>query len=230
MLIAVWSPKGGSGTSVVAAALALEAAQGGPVRMIDLEGDQPAIFGLAADPEVGIGNWLRGPVSTDAGALDSLLCPAPGGVAVIGRGVESIDEVDSSAGARLAMVLRDAPELSVADLGTARTPVGRALGELADVAIVVVRGCYLALRRSVHDPLVARATGLVVFEHPERPLRAREVADVLQRPVLASVPDRADIARAVDAGVLPTRPPVALVDPIATLVRRLDLGTWGRAA
>jgi MinD superfamily P-loop ATPase len=46
VLIALWSPKGGSGTSVVAASLALVAAERFEARLADLGGDQPAILGL----------------------------------------------------------------------------------------------------------------------------------------------------------------------------------------
>ena len=230
MLIAVWSPKGGSGTSVVAAALALEAAESGPVRVVDCSGDQSAIFGLAADPEPGVSTWLHAVPAVADDALGALACPAPGGVAVVGRGPDTLGTAPVDAGIRLALELSDAPELSVVDAGDARVPAVRAVVEHADVSIVVLRGCYLALRRAVHEPLVGSATGVVVLEHPDRPLRAREVADVVQRPVLGVVPERPEIARVVDAGVLPTRPPIALVDPIAALVRRLDLGTWGCAA
>jgi hypothetical protein len=230
MLVAVWSPKGGSGTSVVAAGLALEAAHGGPVRIVDLDGDQAAIFGLAADPEHGLGTWFAAAPDVAPDALEELSSPAPGGVELIGPGSEPIGVPGSNAVTHLAAVLRDGPALTVVDAGDIRTSAARLLVEAADISLVVIRGCYLALRRGVHEPLVAAATAIVAVEQSARPLRAREIADVLQRPVLASVPDLPEIARVVDAGVLPMRPPLALVDPIATLVRRLDLGTWGQVA
>lgn len=46
MLVVCWLPKGGVGTSVVAAALALRAAADGTeTLLVDLAGDQPAILG-----------------------------------------------------------------------------------------------------------------------------------------------------------------------------------------
>ena len=51
MLVCCWSPKGGSGVSVFAAACALTLARaGGGVRLADLDGDQPSILGLPSDP------------------------------------------------------------------------------------------------------------------------------------------------------------------------------------
>ena len=72
-LLAFWSPKGGSGTSVIAAACALHAAQTtGSVRLVDLCGDQPAILGLGADPETGVADWLAAGPTAPTDALDRL--------------------------------------------------------------------------------------------------------------------------------------------------------------
>ena len=68
-LLAFWSPKGGSGTSVTAAAVAIQAAKvRRPVRLVDLRGDLPAVLGLGADPATGVADWLAaGPTApTDA--------------------------------------------------------------------------------------------------------------------------------------------------------------------
>ena len=59
-LLTLWSPKGGSGTSVFAAACALVLARGPGARLVDLGGDQPAIFGLGAEPRTGRHRLARG--------------------------------------------------------------------------------------------------------------------------------------------------------------------------
>src|SRR4051794_3138419 len=59
MLIACWSVKGGSGTSVVAASLALllsDSDQGAV--LADLDGDLPAVLGLPTPSGPGLGDWL----------------------------------------------------------------------------------------------------------------------------------------------------------------------------
>ncbi len=56
--------------------------------------------------------------------------------------------------------------------------------------VVVVRGCYLTLRRAVRAPALACTTGAVLVEEPGRSLSRREVVDVLGVPVLARVPFR----------------------------------------
>ena len=59
MFIICRSPKGGVGTSVVAAALALRHAHAGhPTVLIDLAGDQPDLLDVAPPSSLGIGDWV----------------------------------------------------------------------------------------------------------------------------------------------------------------------------
>src|SRR5262245_13680370 len=80
LLIALWSAPGGSGTSVFTAGCALVLARDdrdsgrvGGVRVADLAGDLPAIFGLGADPEVGLADWLAAGAEAPTEALDRFL-------------------------------------------------------------------------------------------------------------------------------------------------------------
>ena len=58
MFVICRSPKGGVGTSVVAAALALRHAHAGhPTVLVDLAGDQPDLLGVAPSSSLGIGDW-----------------------------------------------------------------------------------------------------------------------------------------------------------------------------
>src|SRR5260221_3931808 len=72
MLVCFWSPKGGSGTSVVAAAAALVLARETDARIIDLAGDQPAVLGLAHDPVPGLADWMRAGPGAPVDALEHL--------------------------------------------------------------------------------------------------------------------------------------------------------------
>lgn len=215
MLLALWSPKGGSGTSVVAAAGALVLARGpaGGCRLVDFAGDQPAIFGLASDPELGVADWLDAGPEAPTEALDRLLVEVAPGIALLpaGAGARTLQpRASAESGAALAVSLRDLPVPVVADCGRAEDPAARAFAEVADARVVVVRGCYLALRRAVRSPLLESCTGAVLVDEPGRSLTRREIADVLGIPVLARVPMRDAVARAVDAGVLGARLPDVL--------------------
>jgi hypothetical protein len=228
MLVCFWSPKGGSGTSVVAAAAALVLAGEGPARVADLAGDLPAVLGLAADPDLGLHDWLRAGPEAPADALARLGIDAGRGLVLLPAGAGDVSAAPPEAGAALAMALRADPRPTVVDVGVlgAQSEVLHAFVEVADVHVIVVRGCYLALRRAVRVELTAGAAGAVYVDEPGRSLGARDVHNVLGVPILATVGLRASTARAVDAGVLPTRLPDALARPAREVLRRV--GCIGR--
>jgi hypothetical protein len=223
MLFALWSPKGGSGTSVLAAACAAALARRGGCRLADLGGDQPAILGLGADPDTGIAEWLATGPDAPADALDRLAVEVAPGLLLIPPGTPRLlaPPAAAEAGAALGAALQRAELPCVVDAGRADAPAARMTVELADVSVVVLRGCYLGLRRAVNAPLTARAAGIAFVDEPGRSLGASEVRDVLERPVLTRVPVRPAIARAVDAGVIAVRPPEPLLRAASRLLDRV---------
>ena len=224
MLVCFWSPKGGSGTSVIAAAAALVLAREGPARVADLAGDLPAVLGLAADPDQGLRDWLRIGPEAPTEALDRVALDAGDGLALLPAGSGDLANVTPEAGAALAVALRGDPRPTVVDvgvLGARSDPALHAFVEVADAHVIVVRGCYLALRRAVRLDLTARASGAVYVEEAGRALGIRDVTGVLGIPILACVSVRASTARAIDAGVLPTRLPDALARPVREMLRRI---------
>lgn len=216
MVFVVWSPKGGSGVSVLSAAVALAGARRGAGRIADLAGDQPALLALSTEPEAGLADWLEVGPEAPTEALDALALDAGRGVSILPLGARVADPAwggDGASGAALAVALRatSPSTVTVADAGVPNRPALRALIEVADASVVVLRGCYLALRRATRDPLLEHAAGIALVEEPGRALGAAQVSDVLGKPVLARVPVRASISRVVDAGLLLRRPPEPLV-------------------
>ena len=165
-LLTLWSPKGGSGTSVFAAACALVLARRSGARLVDLGGDQPAIFGLGAEPATGVADWLEAGPGAPTEALDRLAVEAAPGVALIPRGDRRRRARAPTRGrggrrARGRAARRSGARRSSTP-GTADGTGGPGPLEVSDATVVVVRGCYLTLRRSVRHPALARAAGLVV--------------------------------------------------------------------
>jgi hypothetical protein len=235
VLVAFWSPKGGSCTSVVAAASAAVLARTTDLgaRVADLAGDQPAILGLDVDPAPGLVEWLAAGSGAPPEALERLTCDVAPGLTLLPRGGVTAVMAPlpaAEAGAALAVALRDGGPLTVADCGRADDPATRAVVEVADVAVVVMRGCYLGLRRSVHAAAVRASSGVVLIEEAGRTLGAREVGEVLGLPVVGRVPSRSSIARAVDAGVLVPRLPDALARAVAEILVRLGVVPGRRGA
>jgi MinD-like ATPase involved in chromosome partitioning or flagellar assembly len=234
VLLAFWSPKGGSGTSVVAAATALALAgdRRTRVRVADLAGDLPAILGLPPEPSRGLASWLAAGPQAPTEALDATALDVVPGLKILPLGAAGAAalSVPPEAGAALGTALRDHGE-AVLDAGLAAAhPACRAAVEVADASVVVVRSCYLALRRAVRCDLVAAAAGVALVDEPGRALGEDDVSELLGLPILARFPVRTSVARAVDAGVLACGLPAPLARPAEQLIRSLMRCRAGRAA
>jgi len=205
MLITCWSVKGGSGTTVVAAALALLAAeQFGDAWLIDLAGDSPAALGAPEPGGPGLGDWLAAPPSVGHDAIARLQIPVADGLALL-----PVGDRTSSPAARwhtLADALSAHPRISIVDAGTGPPP--EPLRERAAHDILVVRACYLALRRAA--ALSRPPTGIVLVTEPGRALRRADVEHAVGVSVLAEVEWDPAVARAIDAGLLAGRMPRSL--------------------
>lgn len=214
MIFACWSPKGGSGTTTVAVALAalLAQADGGAV-IADCAGDVPAVLGLPDPVGPGLVEWLAAGADVPADALARLEVDAGGGLRLLAAGPSSggspgaADHVAAEPGRLEALVglLEADPRPVVADCGRAAEGIGLALAAGAGISLVVLRPCYLALRRALAAPV--RPSGALLVVEEGRSLGEADVADVLGVPVVGCVPVDPAVARAVDAGLLARRPP-----------------------
>ena len=230
MLVCCWSPKGGSGTSVVTAAAGLLVARTGRARIADLTGDQPAVLGLSAEPDAGLHDWLRVGAEAPTDALDRIALEVRRNLMLLPTGRPGLGAVLPEAGAALAVALDDDSQTTVCDAGRLDAPALLALAEIADVNVIVVRGCYLALRKAVHHAAIELVSGVVLIDEHGRSLGARDVEDVLGVPVVATIEARTSTARAVDAGVLTSRMPESLARPLRHGLARLGCIDGKRAA
>ena len=215
MVVTCWSVKGGSGTTVVAASVAVTAARAleGRVLLVDLAGDAASALGLVDEPGEGLRDWLgRGRADDGADALARLerrvddrlsVLPWGSGEAVAPTSVERVPDL-------LARLAADG-RFVVIDAGT--VDPGHASGQVelvrqrtiasADRSLLVVRCCYLALRRAARTSV--RPDGVVVVTEPGRSLTPHDVESVVGAPVVAQVSLDPQVARVVDAGLLPAR-------------------------
>ncbi len=212
--ISCWSAKGGSGTTVVAIALAMMrgrlAAEG--ALLVDLDGDCPSAMGLPEPGGPGVSEWLAAGPEVPPDALGRLEIEVSEEVALLpmGRSGPVGGERAQQLLAQLALDPRD----TVLDLGRLITGAGEVddgmahLATAADQSLLVTRPCFLSLRRALAAPV--RPTGVVLITEEGRALGRREVEDILGVPVIAEVPLEAAVARAVDAGTLAMRMPRGL--------------------
>jgi hypothetical protein len=231
VLVCFWSPKGGSGTSVVAASAAFVLSRdAAAVRVADLTGDQPAVLAIANEPPLGLRDWLRAGVDAPIDAIERLAVDVGRGVTLLPAGSAGLDGVAPEAGAALAVALQSDARPTMCDGGRLDVPATRALAEVADASVMVVRGCYLALRRAVQHEAVAHTDGVVLIDEHGRSLGAHDVAEVVGLPVLATIEARTSTARVVDAGVLPNRVPDSVARPMRAALARIGCFDDERAA
>ena len=205
MLVACWSAKGGCGTTVVAVALASVLARtAGEALVADLAGDVPAVLGLPEPDGPGIADWLEAGDAVPADALARLELPGPGGLRILPAGTAR-DRDAPGRGDVLAALLGADGRPVVADCGSMPAGTRLAVAAAASASLLVLRPCYLALRRAAAFPL--RPSGVVLVDEPGRDLTVADIEGVLQVPVRAVVAVEAAIARAVDSGSLGARLP-----------------------
>lgn len=179
MITILSSPKPGSGVSTTASLLALAVRHDTPTHLVDLCGDQFALFGLAPRPGVSVEVAERLTIHdvTDA-SLD-----------------EQATTID-----RLAQL----GEHVIIDAGTPDHTIHDQLPAGA-VRRWVLRPCYLALRRVATYSI--RPDEVIMLTEPGRSLTAHDIAAITSAPVATTIEIHPHIARATDAGLLCARPP-----------------------
>lgn len=212
MLMVLSSVRGGVGTSVVSAAIAVLAArdQSRPTYLVDLTGDQTDIFGLA-QADIGLDDWTT---RADRRLTDLAVDIDPQLRLVPSR--TALDSTESLDGLVTALEQRRHDAHVVIDAG--RLDLSDSFRELRPTHLLVIRPCYLALRATVSSS--RNWDGLVVVRPPDRVLTTRDVVNVTGLPAIAEVDMSADVARAVDAGVFGSRLPSGLERSLRPAIER----------
>lgn len=207
MLVACWSSKGGSGTTVVAVSLAVLLARrtSEGALLADLAGDCPAALGLPEPSGPGLAGWLGAGDEVPADALSRLEEPAGPGLSLVPRGSGALSP--GRADVLTALLAADARPV-VADCGAEPSGAALAVAAGATRCVLVTRACFLSLRRALSAPL--RPSEIVLVTEPGRSLGRLDVEDCLGAPVVAEVAVDPKVARAVDSGLLATRLPRSL--------------------
>ena len=221
MLTTFWSLKGGQGVSTTAALAALRAAED-PERkvvLIDVAGDQPAIFG-AADIGTGLGEWMRSDLGAQSLtrtqielAPNLMLVPAGQPEASDRRAGDLIEWLRQGD----ADVFVDAGVLHPS--GDKACDLRARLAAEADRSVLVTKACYLALRKITGCPV--RPSAVVLVAEAGRSLTRGDCERAIGAPVVATVPVYPDVARAVDAGMLRTKVPQDATRALAPLTRHV---------
>lgn len=195
MITLCWGAKGGSGTTVVAATMAVTSRT--PTLLVDLGGDLPIALGLPEPDGPGIGEWSTSAASP--ARLDALRVHLASGLDLLPRG----HRAPAGRWRELGEHLAGLGQTVVVDAGTGAPPAE--LRRSADRTLLVTRACYLAVRRAVTAREVV--DGIVLVEEPGRSLKVDDLEAALGAPVVARVLLDPAVARAVDSGLLLARLP-----------------------
>ena len=223
MVIACWSVKGGSGATVVATTIAALAGRrdGGAALLVDLVGDAPTVLGVPEPEGPGVADWLAAGDAVGVAAIGRLARPVADGIELVARGRRAVAGVERAR--LLAAHLQGLDRPVVIDVGALDASAAddgdgarRAVLDGADRSWLVIRPCFLSLRRAL--AVARRPDGIVLVEEEGRALGRTDVEDVLGAPVIATVPVDPAVARAVDAGLLVARLPATIGRPLAAAV------------
>ena len=207
------SPKGGTGTSVVAASLAIVSSSSSPTLLVDLAGDQAAILGLP-QPPIGLSDWANGMTYRE---FDEIISLCHDNLYLAPTGTFDFETLNANAWDKFlrALSLKHSEGCNIiVDLGRADIPL--ALRKIVDTCYLVTRPCYLALRRAVD--LETAFSGVIVVNEPDRVLTSRDVESVLKLKCVAEIPYTSEISRRVDSGLLTSRLPMALQSVLSQLI------------
>ena len=213
-IIWFWSPKGGSGTSTVAAATAIRlASEDREVVLVDLAGDQVALLGLHPDnwPDdaPGISDWVvsnasKRPLNDLRSSLDALLEKVAPNLSLMRLGTLSLADVDVGVpGANRRRLFTALETLThpdrvvVVDAGLDPHAHRTAIPA---VPVCVIRVCYLALSRAQSVP--GPYERIVVIQEPGRGLRTKDIASALGADEVEVIAWDPNVGRSVDAGTI----------------------------
>ena len=206
-IIWFWSPKGGSGTSTVAAATAIQLASGGrEAVLVDLAGDQVALLGLYPNDEPdtpGISDWVLSNKNRDS--LDGLIEKVAPNLSLMRLGTRSpADLGDTPNGStrrrRLVTALKALARSDRAVVVDAGLDPHEHRGHIPAVPVCVMRTCYLALNRAQNQP--GPYDRVVVIQEPHRSLRTKDIAVALGADEVEIVDWDPRVGRSVDAGTI----------------------------
>ncbi len=200
MITLCWAAKGGSGTTVFAASLALASPR--PTLLVDLDRDLPAVLGLAEPESPGVHEWLES--GAPPGRLSSLEVEVRDGVTLLPGGPRSAPP--AARWHELALALAGEHRDIVIDAGTRPPP--SELCDVADRVWLVTRACYLALRAAARSAV--SSNGVVLVAERGRALQPADVEASIGAPIRTVVLDDPAVARAVDAGLLIARLPAGM--------------------
>jgi MinD-like ATPase involved in chromosome partitioning or flagellar assembly len=232
VVIAGWSTKGGSGTTVTCTAIALALMRPDQTGVIiDLggehSGDVGSLVGCSTQPRSGLTDWLIADTTVPPSALAELLQDrVQPRVLSVGHHRADITNPSAEQSIETTQRLQDALHwlvdtygFVVLDLGSHTDWLADTASSLADASLLILRPCSLSVRASVNS--TRRVVGAVIVGDGSRSLLQADIEGLLGVPVLTHIKSHPAIADAVDSGRFSKGVPREMKRSIGTLIRVL---------
>lgn len=222
MLISVFSPKGGVGTSTVAALFSKALSQVSPTLLVDCaSGDLNGIVGVDTY-KYGFEDWaISGQPTLDS--LVKICTPVVENLNFVGSvNTSDLQDLNQDSSCHIADLLSSSGNV-VVDCGHARELIQQKILDASDLVVVVFRQCYLGMLRASTNEYCTNADVCVVIKESGRSIKTSQLASSLKVQVVIEIEARADFAKAIDAGVVINRPPEKMISAIKDFVRDLQV-------
>jgi hypothetical protein len=208
VLISVFSPKGGVGTSTIAALFARALSANGSTMLVDgCASDLSVVIGQDEKAQFCFDEWVLSEEPSTA-TLERISVDIDRNLRFVEGGSSfALPEETQWVIGQLAAI-----DQVVIDLGTRDDQLTRDIRQASDISVVVLRACYLGLSRAMHK--AHDSDVCVVVKEPGRTITSAQIAEALKVPAVIEIDARRDYAKAIDAGVLMYRTPAAMITPI----------------
>lgn len=230
VLISVFSPKGGVGTTVASVLIGQACSRYSSTFIVDAcRGDVDNVVGMQSDAKYCFDDWMCSPEPSSTSLCSIAVTVIENLNVVVGR-THSENEMNEqfprafqreiSYEKRRCIVnaLVQMEGHCVVDLGTELSALNVEIAQASDVVVMVLRECYLALARAIEHPLVHHVDACVIVQENGRSISVDQIVDTLSLTTVIEVDARRDFARCIDAGVLIHRTPARLMTPISNFV------------
>lgn len=233
MLFSVFSPKGGTGCSVSAALVAHSLSRFSQTTLIDgCGGDLHAIVNPDQVPRYCFEQWCESPHPTSE-SLSKIAIEHTSRISLVTSRYALSDlhleqpqhVVSKERQNTIVSSLSGVPGNCVVDLGVRHDSLSNELIRASDIAIVVLRKCYLSLQGAVRNTSAYSVDACVVVSEPGRTISTKDIAETLSIKNIIECEARRDFARSIDAGVLLDRTLPNLLSPFQAFIDDVIQGT-----
>lgn len=242
MLITVFSPKGGSGSTTCSALIAKSFSTKFKTKTVLIDahnGDLQTVVGVEPKSEYGFVQWVQAKFPSQKN-LDRISNRINENLSYVtfssivnddfNIDLDTINhDTENTLTKKLVDALSNTENIYVIDVGTKSDEIAKAFIEASDLVFMVIRGCYVGLSRAMAHPFRKNIDVVLVIEESGRTITSKQITSALKLNCVIEVEARRDYAKSIDAGVMLFRTPKNMISSIDHFVddvrKNIELAT-----